>query len=80
MRSIFMIVAEVFIHQPSQMSLIHHDRMVDQITAAAANPALGNAVLPRTSEAGPLGLDGVLDSLNLGESIRRLLARFEPDV
>jgi hypothetical protein len=39
------------------MALIHHDYMVDQITAAVANPALGDSVLPRTSEAGPFGLD-----------------------
>ena len=57
MRSIFMVVPDVFVHQPFQMPLIHHDHMVDQITAAVANPALGNAVLPRTSEADPFGLD-----------------------
>ena len=57
MGSIVMIVPDVFVHQPSEMPLIHHDHVVDQITAAVANPALGNAVLPRTSEAGPFGLD-----------------------
>ena len=31
--------------------------MVEQIPAAVTDPALGDAVLPRTSEAGPLGLD-----------------------
>src|SRR5260370_24609970 len=57
MRSIFMVVPDVFVHQPFQMLLIHHDHMVDQITTAVANQALGSAVLPRTSEAGPFGLD-----------------------
>ena len=31
--------------------------MAEQIPAAVADPALRNAVLPRTSEAGPLGLN-----------------------
>ena len=57
MRAIFMVVVDVFVQQPFQMPLIHHDYMVDQITAAVANPAFGNAVLPRTSEAGSFGLD-----------------------
>src|SRR5882724_10388184 len=57
MRSIFMVVPDVFVHQPFQMPLIHHDHMVNQITATAASPALGDSVLPWTSEAGPFGLD-----------------------
>ena len=39
------------------MALIEHDHMVEQVPAAVADPTLDNAVLPRTSEAGPLGLD-----------------------
>jgi hypothetical protein len=46
--SIFMVVTDVFVHRPFQMPVIHHDHTVDQITAAVANPALGNSVLPRT--------------------------------
>lgn len=52
-----MVVPHVLVHQPFQKPLIHHDHMVDQITAAVANPALGDSVLPRTSEAGPFGLN-----------------------
>jgi hypothetical protein len=39
------------------MAFIQNDHMVEQIAAAVADPTLGDAVLPRTSEAGPLGLD-----------------------
>ena len=39
------------------MPLIHYNHVIDQVTAAVANTALGNALLPRTSEAGPFGLD-----------------------
>ena len=39
------------------MPLIHNNHMVEQIAAAVADPALGNAVLPQTAEAGPLRLN-----------------------
>ena len=57
MSSVLMIITGVFSHQALQMTFIQDGHMVEQIAAAVANPALGNAVLPRTSEAGPLGLD-----------------------
>jgi hypothetical protein len=55
--AVVVIVTDVLVHQAFQMPFIHDERMVDQIPAAVANPALGYAVLPRTSEAGPLGMD-----------------------
>ena len=39
------------------MPLAENDDMIKQIPAATANPAFRNAVLPRTSVAGPLRLD-----------------------
>jgi len=50
----FMVVADVFIHQPSQMLLIHYDHVVKQFPSAATNPSLSDAILPRTSETGPI--------------------------
>jgi len=47
----------VLVHEPLQMLFIENDHMVEQIPAAVANPAFSDTVLPRTSEAGPLGLD-----------------------
>jgi hypothetical protein len=39
------------------MSHIVGDHMIEQIAAAVANPKLCNAVLPRATEAGLLGLE-----------------------
>jgi len=57
MSSVIVIIKNVLVHQPFEMTLIHNDDMVKQIAAAVADPALGDAVLPRASETGPLGLD-----------------------
>ena len=57
MRAIVLVVMAVLVHQPFQMPFIQHDHMVEQIVTATADPALGDAVLPRTAEADPLGLD-----------------------
>jgi hypothetical protein len=54
MCSVFVIVTDVISHQAFQMPLIENNHMVEQIAAAIANPTLGNTVLPRASEAGPL--------------------------
>ena len=52
-----LVVMDVLVHQPFQMPFIQHDHTVEQIVTATADPALGDAVLPRTAEADPLGLD-----------------------
>ena len=57
MRAIVLVVMDVLVNQPFQMPFIQHDHMVEQIVTATADPALGDAVLPRTAEADPLGLD-----------------------
>jgi len=57
MRAIRVVITDVFIQQAFQMAFIHNDHMVEQIAAAIADPALGDTVLPRASEARPLGLD-----------------------
>ena len=57
MRPVFLVVTDVFLHQAFQMTLIQNNYMVEQIPTAIPDPALGNAVLPRTSETGPFRLD-----------------------
>jgi hypothetical protein len=57
MRSVVVVVADVLIHEALQMPFIENDHVVEQIPAAVADPALGNAVLPRTAEAGLFRLD-----------------------
>jgi hypothetical protein len=55
MRSVVVIVTDVLVHEALEMLFIQNDHMIEQISTAAANPPFCNAVLPRTSEAGPLG-------------------------
>ena len=47
-RPVFVIIADVAIHKPSQMVFIEYDDVVEQITAARPNESLCNAVLPWT--------------------------------
>ena len=57
MSSVIVIVTDVLIQKAFQVTLIEDDHMVEQIPAAVADPALCNAILPRTSETSTLGLD-----------------------
>jgi hypothetical protein len=52
MRSVFVVIADVLAHQSLQMPFVEHDDVVEQIPSTVANPALCNAVLPRTAKAG----------------------------
>lgn len=72
-------VPDGFIHEALQMALIEHDHMVEQVPAAVADPTFDNAALPRTSEAGPLGLDakalhGIDPRIETGTAIKDRLA------
>src|SRR3984957_10596128 len=53
MCSVVVVVKDVRVQQPLQMSFIQDDHMVKQIPAAVANPTLANPVLPWTCETGP---------------------------
>jgi hypothetical protein len=57
MCSVVVVVPDVIGHQSLEMMFVEHNHMVEQIAATAANEALGHAILPGTSVAGPLGLD-----------------------
>jgi len=48
---ILVVVTDILSKQPFQMPLVQDDDMIQQVSAAAANPSLGNAVLPRTRKA-----------------------------
>ena len=52
MSSVLVVITDVLIQQPSQMSPIQHDHMIQEISTYTANPALRNSVLPRTAECG----------------------------
>ena len=57
MRSVVVVVTNILAHQPLQMTFIQRDHMVEQISAAVADPMFRNAILPGTSEARPFGFD-----------------------
>jgi len=57
MHPVFVVIADVLIHEAFQTVFVDDDHTVKQVAAAVANPALSNAVLPRTTETGPLVLD-----------------------
>src|ERR1035438_10156086 len=57
MRSVFMVITNVFADQAFQMPFVENNHMVKQVPPAIANPTLCNTVLPRTSEAGSCWLD-----------------------
>jgi hypothetical protein len=57
MRSVFVVATDALIQRAFRMSHIVGDHMIEQIAAAVANPKLCNAVLPRATEAGLLGLE-----------------------
>src|ERR1035441_5677602 len=50
MSPVFVIIAEVFFQQSSQMSLVQNDHMVEQLPTHTPNPTLGDAVLPGTAK------------------------------
>src|ERR1019366_6867655 len=45
MSPVFVIIAEVFFQQSSQMSLVRNDHMGEQLPTHTPNPTLGHAVL-----------------------------------
>ena len=48
MNAIFVVVADVLSNKPPQVGFAQHDNVIEQLSATAANPALGHAVLPGT--------------------------------
>ena len=56
MCSVVVIIADIFVHQAPDMTHVDDDHVVEEISAAVANPTLCDAVLPRAPEAGSLGL------------------------
>ena len=65
LRPVIMVVLDVLSHEPLQLAFVKHDDVVQQIAAAVADEALGDAVLPRTSETCSLGVNAeTLHSVN----------------
>ncbi len=56
-RPVVVVVADVFGHEALEVTLVEDDDMIKQVSAAAADEALGYAILPGAAEACPLWLD-----------------------
>ena len=48
--SILVVVVDVFAEQAMQVPLAHDDHVIQQLPTSAADPSLGNPVLPWTSK------------------------------
>jgi len=68
MRSVIAVIADVFDYETLQMPLVENDDMIKQVSSAAADESLRNAVPPRAAEAGSLRPDA--------KSRRRCFTRF----
>src|ERR1700756_2281460 len=54
-RTVLLVVAHIFRHQPFQMPLIQDDHVIQQVSSAASHPTLGHSVLPGTAKGGAHG-------------------------
>src|SRR5664280_3860136 len=52
MSPVLVVVTNVVLQQPSQVSLIQNNHVIQEIATYTAHPALGNSVLPGTAECG----------------------------
>ena len=50
MRPVLMVIADILVHHPLQMTFVEDDDVIEQVSAAAANPALRDAALLRAFE------------------------------
>ena len=56
-RSILVVVRDIGREQPLQMRLVDGNHVIQELATAAADPALGHPVLPRTTNGRPNRLD-----------------------
>ena len=50
MSPVFVVIADIVSQQPSQVSLVQNDHMIEQVPTHTSNPALGDAILPGTAK------------------------------
>src|SRR6202049_1236263 len=71
MRAVLMIIADIIGKQPPQVVVIQSDHVIQQVPAAALDPALRNPVLPRTLDRSANTLDS--HRSNRGGNLRAIL-------
>jgi len=57
-RTVVVVVGDVLAEEPTKMPLVEDNDVVEELAAHAADPALGDGVLPRAAVGGPRRLDG----------------------
>ncbi len=63
--SVGIVVVDVFAKKLSKMPLVQDDHVIQQLSPSAADPPLGNPILPRTPKGLSLRLDSkILDRLS----------------
>jgi len=63
--SVFVVVIDVFAQQAMQVPLIQDDHVIQHLSTSAADPSLGDPILPWTSKGRPARLDSdILDRLS----------------
>ena len=60
MGPVFVVIADIVSQQPSQVSLVQNDYMIEQVPTDTSNPALGDAILPGTAKSSSDGFRAVL--------------------
>lgn len=55
--AVLVVVVDVRGEQPFQMRFVEGNHLIQQFATAAADPPLGNTILPRTTDGSPHGLD-----------------------
>ena len=52
MRAVLVVIADIFVQQPSQMPRIERDHVIEQVSSHTAHPTFGHPILPWTAECG----------------------------
>jgi hypothetical protein len=75
MGPVLVIVADVLMAKPQQMSFVQRDDVIQHLTSAAANPSFRDSVLPGTANACPNGVDPARAFKNSRTSLPNLRSR-----
>jgi len=63
--SVGVVIIDIFAQQAMQVPFVHDDHVIQHLSASAADPSLGNPVLPGASKGRPVRLDSnILDRLS----------------
>ncbi len=75
MCSVLVVILYIFRKQPLQMTFVERNHVIQEVAAAASDPALGNAILPGTANRCPDGgeLHGFYGGIDLTAELRIMI-------